>query len=210
MTSPNQILDSTFNFDNRSQRWRDSSNGRFISSERVNAEMFRHSDATHSTLESLTRQLYAGDINLARWQIAVASELKDAHLAQAMFAVGGRDNMGFAEFGRVGQTLREQYGYLATFAEQIARGEVSESMALSRIAHYGDSSKASYWNEYIEKSDGLLDWNASADERNCWKCPVIAAGSPYTKDTIPSSPGDGNTPCLGKCRCTVTRRGERD
>src|SRR5689334_8348422 len=119
MTSP--ILDSTFNFDNRSQRWRDSTTGRFVSSDAVNAEMFRHSDATHATLEGLTRQLYAGDINLARWQVAVASELKDAHLAQAMFAVGGRDNMGFAEFGRVGQTLREQYGYLNTFAEQIAR-----------------------------------------------------------------------------------------
>jgi hypothetical protein len=207
MTSP--ITTSAYNYDNRAQRWRDSASGQFISSDSVNAEMFRHSDATHSTLENLTRQLYGGQISLSQWQIAVASELKDAHLAQAMFAAGGRANMGFAEFGRVGQTLREQYGFLNKFAADIASGKVSEAMALSRVAHYGDSSKASYWNEYIERSDGLLDWNDVPDDRECDVCPQIAAGGPYTRETIPSSPGDGKTPCRGRCRCTVTRRGER-
>lgn len=207
MTSP--ILDSTLNFDNRVQRWRDSSTGRYVSSATVNTEMFRHSDATHSTLESLTRQLYAGDIQLSQWQIAVASELKDAHLAQAMFAVGGRDNMGFAEFGRVGQTLREQYAFLDKFAQDIAAGNVSESMALSRVAHYGDSAKQSYWNEYADKSTGLIDWILGAtDERNCPLCPTYAANSPYTKETLPARPADGTTPCKGRCRCTLSRRGE--
>lgn len=209
MTTP--ILDSTFNFDNRSQRWRDSISGRFVANELVRNEMFKHSDATHATLESLTRELYAGDRSLSQWQVAVASELKDAHLAQSMFAVGGRSNMGFAEFGRVGQTLREQYGFLDKFAQEIAAGTVSEAQALARIAHYGDSCKQSYWNEYIKKSGGLLDWILGAvDEQNCDDCPRIAAGSPYTKETIPSSPADGATQCKGRCRCYVTRRGERD
>jgi hypothetical protein len=185
MTSP--ILTSSYNYDNRAQRWRDSASGKFLSGDAVNAEMFRHSDATHSTLESLTRQLYDKQISLSQWQIAVASELKDAHLAQAMFAAGGRNK----------------------FAADIASGKVSEAMALSRVAHYGDSSKASYWNEYIERSDGLLDWNDVPDDRECDVCPQIAAGGPYTKETIPSSPGDGKTPCKGRCRCTVSRRGER-
>lgn len=207
MTSP--ILDSVFNFDNTARRWRDSISGRFVANEAVRNEMFKHSDATHATLESLTHSLYAQDISLIQWQIAVASELKDAHLAQSMFAVGGRDNMGFAEFGRVGQTLREQYGFLDKFAQEIANGTVSEAQALARLNMYGDSAKQSYWNEYIEKSSGLLDWNLGAlDEQNCNDCPRIAAGSPYTKETIPSSPADGNTQCLGKCRCYITRRGE--
>src|SRR5688572_15782723 len=136
MTSP--ILTSLYNFDNRSQRWRDSATGRYIPESAVHTEMFRHSDATHTRLESLTRSLYAGDINLSQWQISAAMELKNAHLAQAMYAVGGRANMGSAEFGRVGQTLREQYAFLDKFAQEIANGTVSESMALSRIAHYGD------------------------------------------------------------------------
>lgn len=209
MTSPNQILDSTLNFDNRVQRWRDSSNGRYVSADNVNAEMFRHSDATHSTLEALTRQLYAGQIQLPQWQIAVASELKDAHLAQAMFAVGGRDNMGFAEYGRVGQTLREQYSFLDKFAADIAAGRVSEGQALARANMYGNAATQSYWGEYIDKSSGLLDWELGAvDEGNCNLCPSFAAGSPYTKDTIPAIPCDGTTPCKTRCRCRIKRRGE--
>lgn len=208
MTTP--TLTSTYNFDNRAQRWRDSATGRFVSIGAVNAEMFRHSDATHSTLESLTRQLYAGDISLAKWQVAVASELKDAHLAQAMFAVGGRANMGQAEFGRVGQTLREQYAFLNDFAKQIANGEVSERMAIARIEHFGSSATQSYWNEYADKSTGLIDWLLGAvDEQNCDLCPRFAANSPYTKDTLPARPADGSTPCKGRCRCTLSRRGER-
>ncbi len=204
MTTP--ILDR-IRYENSTERWRDTSTGRFIPQATVADEMLRHSDATHSTLEALTRQLYAGDINLARWQVAVASELKDAHLAQAMFGAGGRANMGFAEFGRVGQTLREQYSYLDKFAADIAAGRVSEAMALSRVAHYGDSSKASYWNEFIARSDGLLYWDDVPDKNECGVCPQIAAGSPYTKETIPSSPGDGKTPCKGRCRCRVRRGG---
>jgi hypothetical protein len=208
MTSP--ILTSTYNFDNASQRWRDSVTGRYVSNDAVNAEMFRHSDATHSTLESLTRQLYAGDIPLAKWQIAVASELNDAHLAQAMFAVGGRANMGQAEFGRVGQTLREQYGFLNRFAEDIAAGRVSEARALNRIQMYGEACKQSYWAEYAEKSDGLMDWVLGAvDENNCDDCPRNAANSPYKKENLPSYPADGTTKCKTRCRCTLVRRGER-
>lgn len=207
MTTP--ILDSIFNFDNASQRWRDSNTGRFVSNDAVFAEMFKHSDATHAQLESLTRSLYAGNISLGNWQVAVASELKDAHLAQAMFAVGGRNNMGFAEYGRVGQTLREQYAFLNTFAAEIANGTVSEKMALSRIGHFGDSAKQSYWNEYADKSTGLIDWNLGAtDEQNCDLCPIFAANSPYTKETLPARPADGATPCKGRCRCTLGRRGE--
>lgn len=207
MTSP--ILDSVFNFDNRSQRWRDGSTGQYISSDRVNSEMFRHSDATHATLESLTRSLYGGNLSLGQWQIAVASELKDAHLAQAMFAVGGRANMTSVEYGRVGQTLREQYRFLDKFARAIADGTISEAQALARIDMYGESCKQSYWNEYIEKSDGLLDWILGAvDENNCDDCPRIAAGSPYTKESIPASPADGSTQCKTRCRCYILRRGE--
>src|SRR5688572_18567369 len=188
MTTP--ILDSVFNFDNTAQRWRNSADGRFVSNETVRNEMFRHSDATHSTLENLTRRSYAGDINLAQWQVGVASELKDAHLAQAMYAVGGRDNMGFAEFGRVGQTLREQYAFLDKFAADIAAGNVSEAQALARANMYGNAATQSYWAEYAKASKGLINWRLGAAE-HCGDCVSIANGSPYTEASLPAYPCDG-------------------
>lgn len=37
--------------------------------------------------------------------------------------------------------------------------------------------------------------------RHCPDCPVLAAGSPYTSETLPAIPGDGHTRCLDRCRC---------
>lgn len=202
MTSP--ILTSAYNYDNRAQRWRDSASGKFLSNQSVTDEMFRHSDATHSSLESLTRSLYAGDINLSQWQIAVASELKDAHLAQAMFAVGGRANMGFAEFGRVGQTLREQYAFLNNFANDIAAGRVSLAQALNRVDMYGDASKQSYWAEYAERSDGLMNYVLHPAE-HCPDCLERVAGNPYKRENLRGYPGDGSTRCGPRDMCTLER-----
>lgn len=40
-------------------------------------------------------------------------------------------------------------------------------------------------------------------DNNCDDCPEIAAGSPYTPETLPSYPGDGSTQCLANCRCSL-------
>lgn len=38
---------------------------------------------------------------------------------------------------------------------------------------------------------------------HCDLCPVHAAGSPYTRATLPAVPGDGSTPCVTRCRCRL-------
>ncbi len=44
---------------------------------------------------------------------------------------------------------------------------------------------------------------------HCEDCPDLAAGSPYTDDTLPSYPGDGATACISRCACElVTEAGE--
>lgn len=202
MTSP--ILISQYNYDNRAFRWRDSVSGQFVANSAVNAEMFAHADATHSTLQRLTQSLYDGNINVAQWQVAVASELKDAHLAQAIFAAGGRANMTQVEWGRVGQTLREQYTFLNGFAADIASGRQSLAQALNRVKMYGNATVQSYWSEYAERSTGLIYWRLSAAE-HCPTCLTNAAGSPYTRQSLPSYPADGNTQCKANCRCYLER-----
>lgn len=39
---------------------------------------------------------------------------------------------------------------------------------------------------------------------NCYLCPIHAANSPYTRESIPASPRDGSTPCKSRCRCHLT------
>lgn len=201
MTSP--ILTAQYNYDNSAQRWRNSSDGRFVSHGSVVDEMRVHQQATHSTLEALTNQLYNGQINLSRWQIAVASELKDAHLAQAIFGAGGRANMGFAEFGRVGQTLREQYAFLNNFAQQIADGKVSLNQALARINMYGNAIQQSYWAEYAQANKEKKFKYVLHPAEHCDTCVARAAGNPYTFDNLQGYPGDGSTKCKANDMCTL-------
>lgn len=207
MTSP--ILTSQYNYENASKRWRDSTTGRFVSNSAVVDEMHRLKEATHSTLEQLTRQLYSSGndrITLAQWQIAVASELKDAHLALGIFGAGGRKNMGFAEFGRVGQTLREQYGFLNNFAQQIANGEVSLNQALARIQMYGNATQQSYYAEYAQQNKEKKFYYMLQPAENCPTCVARSAGNPYDFDNLQGYPGDGSTQCKANDLCILEAR----
>lgn len=168
------------------QRWywlSGSGNTGFVSVRVVQAEMAAHQEAMATTLETLTRQLFAGDMTVADWQAAVALEIKNASLAQSMFAVGGADNMAAAEFGRVGQMLREQYGYLDKFAQGVADGSITEGQAVVRVGMYADSTEAAYWDA----------WRANQESN-----PDIA-----NLPLLEQSPRDGNTQCLTNCRCQL-------
>jgi len=192
-----------YQYNNTAQRWYDPVNGRFVAETAVVDEMRVHQEATFSTLRGLTSQLYGGSITLEQWQIGVASELKDAHLAQSMFAVGGRNNMTSVEFGRVGGTLANEYTFLNQFALDIQAGTVSEAQALARINQYGRATQQSYWREYKLVSE-IVYWNLHPAE-HCGDCLSLAGGSPYKPEDLSQVPGDGNTQCRGNCHCTLSR-----
>jgi hypothetical protein len=193
-----------YSYNNTAQRWYDTGNGRFVAEQAVTDEMRLHQTATYNVLDNLTSQLYGGQITLEQWQIGVAYELKDAHLAQAMFAVGGKNNMTQANYGRVGHTLRDQYGFLNGFAQDIAAGRVSEAQALARIRMYGNATQASYWREYRNATTELIYWNLNPAE-HCGDCVGLAGGSPYKPQDLSQVPGDGATQCRGNCKCTLSR-----
>ncbi len=185
-----------------SRGWFNTVTGQLVSQATIVNEMRRHVAGTFETLNGLTQQLYAQSITLEQWQIAVASELKDAHLAQSMFAVGGKGNMTAVEYGRVGGTLADEYRFLAGFADDIAAGRVSEAQALARIRQYGKATQQSYWREWSLTRPGEINWTLHPAE-HCGDCVELAAGSPYTQETLTTFPGAGDTQCRGGCNCTL-------
>lgn len=198
----------SYQYNNKANRWTNPSTGRFVSESVVIEEMRQHQTATYSTLESLTRDLFAGRINVAEWQTSTALEIKDAHLAQAMFGAGGRANMTPKEWGRVGGTLADEYRYLTRFANEIANGSVSEAQALARINQYGNATQQSYWREYVGASSDLVYWILQPAE-HCPDCLTLADGSPYKPGDLPTVPGAGSTRCRGNCKCVLERRASK-
>lgn len=217
MTNPNPVATGTYGYNNTAQRWYDTGTGRFVSEQAVTDEMRVHQQATYNVLDNLTTQLYRGQLTLEQWQIGVAYELKDAHLAQAMYAVGGKNNMTQANYGRVGGTLADEYRYLANFANDIASGNVSEAQALARIKQYGIATQQSFWREYdINTPDNEEIWWDLAPGDNCrtsgrgYGCVEKASGSPYRVGELDAHPGDGGATCHGNCRCTLRRTKRRE
>jgi hypothetical protein len=203
MTSPNPIITGLHGYNNTAQRWYNTRNGQFVAQQAVTDEMRVHQQATYTVLNNLTSQLYAGQVSLEQWQIGVAAELKDAHLAQALYAIGGKNNATPANYGRVGGTLADEYRYLNGFAIDIANGGVSEAQALARIQQYGNATQQSYWREYKLLSE-VIYWNLNPAE-HCADCLDLAGRSPYQPQDLSQVPGDGNTTCRGNCKCTLSR-----
>lgn len=125
-------------------------------------------------VNGLSAQLGKGDINLNQWTLAMRQEIKDNFINQYMLAHGGRNTMSQADWGRVGQMVRNQYQYLDRFATDIAGGRYNESAVASRARMYAEASSQAF-----ERSK------------------VAARGMP----DMPQYPGAGNTPCLSNCKC---------
>lgn len=202
MTTPN----FPYRYNNTYGRW-ETPNGQFLSNDAVIAEMRVHQEASINRLKLYTERLYANQMSLQQWQLAVASELKDSHLAQAMFAVGGKQNMTQANYGRVGGTLADEYRYLANFAQDIANGKQSEAQALARITQYGQSTQQSYHREYVDATPDnvLIYWRLNPAD-HCNDCVSLASGSPYKPSELPTVPGAGATQCRGNCKCELERQ----
>lgn len=123
---------------------------------------------------ALATQLAAGDITVQQWTLAMREEVKINHISQYLLAHGGRDSMTQADWGRLGQKIRVQYEYLQKFAEDIAKGNLTEGQIAARARMYVESSSQSFEQGH-----------------------ALAMGAPE----MPQYPGDGGTRCLSNCKC---------
>jgi hypothetical protein len=80
-------------------------------------------------------------------------------------------------------------------AEEVAR---RAKMYVSRLI--GTAYEA--WRLTADPSTEV-EWVVNPDAKHCERCLEIAAGSPYTLETLPTVPRIGHTPCLSNCDCEL-------
>lgn len=182
----------------------------YVSQARIIAELGRHMDGSLTALRDITRELFLTEVGsaewgtaVARWEIACAVEIADSHRGFAMFARGGRSQMGAEQWGRVGGHLADEFRWLRRFSEQLSAGQVSEAQALARITQYAQAAQQAYWHEWVKllPKQKSIYWRLTASAENCGDCAERANNSPYTVEALPGVPGDGSTQCHGNCRC---------
>lgn len=197
-------MDAAWSYDQRSGRYRDE-RGRFLSKAAVEKLVDARIDKLDGMLRRFTRMLINEQITLDQWQASVREALKAAHIQAAIIGYGGKANMGSAEYGRIGQRLREEYTYLQNFAGQLLSRSISAPMALARIGLYAQSVRGSYWQgaELRQQQQGYSLMRRILDDQaqHCADCLRYAAQGIVSIGTLPL-PGS-RCECGARCRCSV-------
>jgi hypothetical protein len=156
-------------------------------------------------LRRFTRMLTDGSITLDQWQGSVREALKLVHVQAAIIGNGGRESMGAADWGRIGQRLRVEYAYLQNFANDLLGARVSYPQSLARIGLYAQSVRGSFWEGTAIRSEkqgySLMRRILDTQAKHCQDCLDYAARGVASIGSLPL-PGQ-RCACRANCRCTV-------
>lgn len=196
--------ESSWRYDPISGRYR-GANGRFLSARAVEALVDGRINKLGTELRRFTRMLSDGDITLDQWQASVREALKLVHVQAAIIGNGGRETMGAADWGRIGQRLRVEYAYLQNFANDLLGARVSTAQSLARIGLYAQSVRSTYWEGTTIRSEkqgySLMRRILDGQAEHCQDCLDYAARGVVSIGSLPL-PGQ-RCACRANCRCSV-------
>lgn len=197
-------MDAEWSYDQLTGRYRDA-RGRFLSEKSVQALVDGRIDKLDSQLRRFTRMLADGAITLEQWQGSIREAIKAAHLQAAMVGHGGKAGMTSADYGRIGQRLRQEYAYLQGFAMDLLEQRISAPMALARIGLYAQSVRGSFWEGASIRQEkqgyGLMRRILDPSAQHCEDCLDFAARGIVPIGSVPL-PGQ-RCACRARCRCSV-------
>lgn len=109
------------------------------------------------------------------------------------------------EFPQFGDIVKKHSEYASQFARQYASGYTDQKGKMSfpkRINLYGQALKSAFnaGAVYGGTSGEKIFWRLGSCD-HCVDCPALSAASPFTTDTIPTLPGNGDTICKTNCCC---------
>lgn len=157
-------------------RYRHGPSGRFVGSQQIKALRDNFLTARSTNARDLASQLASGDLSVSAWETAMREQIKLVHGVEFAFGRGGLDQMTATDWQTVGGLVADQWQYLNSFAGDIADGTLSEDAIGARSDLYVGAATEAY-------------------ERGA----ASAEGMPE----LDQYPGDGQTQCLGRCRCSL-------
>lgn len=204
LSDPWPRFDAEWTYDANLGRYRRPS-GQFMSQKAVMALVDGRIDRLGQNLRRFTKMLADGNITIDQWQGSVREAIKAAHIQATVLGHGGKDGMGSAEYGRIGQRLRAEYAYLQNFAGDILAGRVSVAMALARVQLYAESVRSSYWEgaslRQGKQGYSLMRRILDPQAQHCDDCLRYARAGLVAMGSLPM-PGQ-RCECRARCRCQV-------
>lgn len=221
MATRNSRLTPGFRWNEEAKRYIGPGSRGFVKNTEVRAAIDDYIAAAEQRIIELSAQLQAGEIDVATWQLGMRRALTDIHLANAAAAKGGWAQLTPADYGRVGQMVKQELGGkkawenaegkrggLNQFAQDIEDGLPLDGRFLQRARQYAQAGRHTY--EEIRRKDmmdaGMTEARSIRHTRDsCYGCVTQAAlGWQPITDVVPI----GTRDCLRNCKCTVEYRKE--
>ena len=160
-------------WNSRARRYYNDETGQFMPRAKVLGYVQQSIDAGGLVTDTLGNLVMEARLSPLDWRHMMREEIKREYIAQYLLGIGGRDQMTFEDWGRLGGMLKEQYGHLDKFYDQIVAGKLSDAQVGARSRMYSASAR-----EAFERANG-----------QAWGDPPL-----------PAYPGDGKV-CAGLTNC---------
>ena len=161
-----------------------------------------NSTFVNDNIQTHTDRFLQGKIQLQTWQRRVAYELKQGHIVNFTVGKGGRAQMTFSDWGKLGNALKNQYRYLNNFAQAIKNGQLTAGQIKYRVGLYSQSVRSSYFSGLTATkaaSGYTLERRRTTASDPCDRCVDVETWGWQPIGTVP----DPGTDCKGltNCRC---------
>jgi hypothetical protein len=178
--------------------------GRYVGRAEVRGAMLDYIDSSAKEARVLTQSLRDGQTTIADWQRGIAQMRTNSYLAGAAAARGGWNQLTQADFGRVGQLVREDNVFLANRAKAIESGEQRLDGTLLRTAQLyprGGYEVFQLFNRLEMGKRGFeLVENIRGSGDSCEGCLAAEALGLVPLDAMPLP---GERTCRANCRCAL-------
>lgn len=183
--------------------------GNFLTRAQLADYLERSIAESANVLHGLASRYLGGALTRDEFIGLVRAELKGEYIRQYLLGIGGRNQMTFSDWGRIGASLKEQYKYLNEFAKTLVDKGFSEAQLRNYLGMYVNSSR-----EAFEKAFGKNASRWGADEE-LW---ILSGVTVSCDDCIDFSeqgwqeigyfpePGAGRTSCKTNCHCSKSYR----
>lgn len=165
---------SVWTWDDHTKRYRNTVSGRFLGSKQMIELRDTFLDVQKDKARQLIDSLADGRLTLQEWTLQQRTLIRQTYIDEYVMAHGGRGTMTQRDWGILGQQIKEQYGYLAKFEQDLRNGKLSPGQAGTRASMYVESASQAF-------------------ERG--------RGETMGVPKLPAYPGDGSTVCRANCRC---------
>jgi len=195
-----------YEWDARLGRYRNPATGRVVGLPRVRRALDRAIKSQQTRARTLAAELRNGTITLREWNAGMREVVKNTQLFSAAAGKGGWAQLTASDYGRVGQRVRAQYGYLDQFQAELRAGLGRDGMFSRRSESYAEAGRPLYHEveREVQREAGKREERSRlSPAEHCLECLTEAARDWQPLGAVVPV---GQRICLNGCKCYMEYR----